>query len=472
MGRSIKKNFIYQSAYQIVLIVVPLVTTPYLSRVLGPDQIGVFSVTQAITNYFVMFAMLGMSSYGVRAISMCRDDRQKRSRTFCSAFAAQLITSSIALVVYLGYTAFITEGGLLVCLLWGLWVLSCLFDITWLFFGVEEFKMPTIRATVTRLVGLVVILLFVKNPDDLWIYVLSISGMFLANQLLLWPFVKRYVSFVKVTGKEVLSHILPSARLLIPAIAISLYTTMDKILVGGVSGMVQAGFFEYSEKLARMPTTVITAMGTVMLPRMAAMISAGKGEESVRLLGRSIDVMLAMAMLFCFGIIGIANDFSIIFLGSDFASCAPIMAILAVSIPIISITNVLGRQYLVPYQKDNQFVISVCCGAAANLVLCVFLLPPLGALGAGIATLVAEFVVLLAQWVFVRGKLPLLKWVIRALPYAGMGLVMMLVLFFVSNELNSIMAPSAIMLAIEVVVGLVVYGVLFLGYRAFKRAKG
>jgi O-antigen/teichoic acid export membrane protein len=457
MSRSVKVNFVYQASYQLLVILTPLVTTPYLSRTLGAEGVGMFSYTHAITNYFVMFAMLGMSNYGVRSIAACGDDRERRSRVFCSAYLCQLTVGCLALFAYVIYALTLAHGGIILTLVWGLWVLSALIDVSWLLFGVEEFKVPTIRSIVTKLLSLVVIFGFVRSSDDLWIYVLAISGSFLLNQLLVWPFVSKYIDIVKPTSCEVLSHLIPNLRLFVPVIAVSLYTSMDKILLGAIAGETQTGYFEYSEKLSKIPMALITAMTTVMLPRMSASIAEGDTKKALGQLDNSLWVMLALAFAFCFGIIAVAPEFAPVFLGDEFAECDVMMAVLALIIPIISFSNVLGKQYLLPTMRDGKYTFSLCVGAAVNIAINLCLIPYLGAMGAAISTVAAELAVAIVQSIVVFYELPLLRYLKNSIPFLVAGIIMCCAVRCVAVQCNSICNLSVQGLVLEILVGAAIY---------------
>lgn len=458
MKQSLKSNFLWNAFYQLLLIITPLVTTPYLSRVLGAEKVGVYSYTYSIASYFVMFAILGMAQYGVREIALAGDDRARRSRVFSSAWAAQLCFSVPLMFLYLVYAlAFSQEGGLLVALVWGLYVLSTSFDISWLFFGVEEFRLPTIRNAATKVVGIAMIFTFVHGPDDLWIYVLSIAGASLVNALLLLPFFRRYVDIARPTWREVKMHFAPNLRLFAPVVAISLYVTFDKIMLGYVSGMEQAGFYEYSEKLSKMPMAVITAMGTVMLPHMTAKLAEGRRDEAIGLVGRSIVLMEAAAFGLAFGIAAISPEFAVLFLGPGYEPCAYVMPIVAAVIPIISASNVVGVQYMLPTCSDKAYTVSVCCGAVVNVALNLALLPSLGAVGAAAATVAAELAVLAYQCWVVRKELPLRRYCARMAPFLCVGLVMFVLVRFVSGVLEPVVGVCWLLLIGEIALGVVVY---------------
>lgn len=454
---SVKKNFLYQATYQLLLILTPLITTPFLSRVLGASQVGVYSYTYSITNYFVMFIVLGISSYGVREIAACGSDRKKRTEAFWGMFSCQLLASVIVVGVYVVYALHDPQGGFVLACVWGMWVLSAVLDISWLFFGVEEFKIPTIRSIVTKIASLVIIFVFIRTPDDLWIYCAAIAGSYLVNQVLLWPFLRRYVDLSRPSFAGIRRHMLPNLRLFIPVIAISFYVTLDKVMLGAMTDMTQTGFFEYSEKLSRMPMAIITAMGTVMLPRMTAELHAGNRDRALELLQRSIWAMLAMAFALMFGIMAIAPEFAPVFLGEQFASCWALMCVLALIVPIVSLSNVLGRQYLLPTDRDRLFTISVCVGAVVNICCNLVLIPQLAAMGAAISTVLAEIAVLVTQVFMTRKELPLLRYLKNAMPFVAFGLVMFLVVRGVASAFDMLWGLSVQGLILEIVVGVFVF---------------
>lgn len=463
---SVKKNFLYQATYQLLLILTPLITTPFLSRVLGAAQVGVYSYTYSITNYFVMFIVLGMSSYGVREIAACGSDRKKRTEIFWGMFSCQLLSSAIVMIVYVVYALNDPQGGFLLACVWGMWVLSAVLDISWLFFGVEEFKIPTIRSIITKLATLAIIFIFIRTPNDLWIYCAAIAGSYLVNQVLLWPFLKRYVdiSWPSITG--IRKHMRPNLQLFIPVIAISFYVTLDKVMLGMMTDMTQTGFFEYSEKLSRMPMAIITAMGTVMLPRMTAELHAGNRDAALGLLRSSMGAMLVMAFAFMFGIIAIAPEFAPVFLGDQFASCWVLMCILALIIPVVSLTNVLGRQYLLPTDRDKLFTMSVCVGAIVNVCCNIALIPHLAAMGAAVSTVLAEAAVLVVQVVMTRKELPLFEYLKSTAPYALIGALMLFAVRAAASVFDGLWGLSVQGLVLEIVVGVVVFAALTCAWSA------
>lgn len=461
---SLKKNFAFNSAYQLLQVITPLVTTPYLARVLGPEQSGVFSYTQSITNYFVLFATLGISTYGVRAIAQCGDDRRLRSKVFWGAYASQLISGGLAALAYVAYAAFIHEGGMLITLLWSLWLIFAAMDVSWLLFGCEEFKIPTIRSTATKLLSLVFIFAFVKTRDDLWLYVLAISGSFFLNGIIVWPFVRRYVDYVRPSASEVKRHLRGNIGLFVPVIAVSVYTTLDKIMLGMMSSEEQVAFFSYSERISRLPLSVLQALGVVMMPRMSYLLMEGQREKALRLLKNSIWIMLAASMALAFGISAVAPEFVPVFLGEGYEPCVGIMTFLVVIIPVISVTNAIGKQYLLPLSRDREYTFSLIVGAAFNVVVNVILIPRMGAAGAAIGTIAAEVSILVVQVACVRGELPLLSYFRDCLPFACIGAMMFACIRLLSPVLQSWLQSDAIGLCFEVSAGAALFSACFFLY--------
>lgn len=457
MARSVKKNFLYNSAYQVLLIITPLVTTPYLSRVLGASGVGLYSYTYAIATYFVMFATLGMSNYGIRAIAAVADDLIRRSRVFCSVFASQLAISVPIFLLYLVYAAVIPQGGTVIALLWGMYVFSSVINISWLFFGMEDFAKVTIINTVTKLFELACIFTLVHSAQDVYIYCGIASLCYFLGFALLLPFTRRYVSLVRPSWAEVKQHFLPNLRLFIPVIAISLYSTLNSVLLGVMSTMEQTGYFDYSHKMAKMPMAVITALGTVMLPHMSNLFAAGRRDEGLELLDTSMWFMLAAGLAMAFGITGIAPEFVPVFFGPGYEPCVPVMIVIAWVVPLICATNVIGAQYLLPMYRDNHYTVSVCAGAVINIVLCLMLIGNLGAIGAAVGTLAAEVMVLAVQAYYVRGELPLLRYARNVLPFVLIGLLMTGVIRIFAFVLVSLAGVSVVTLIAEIIIGVVFF---------------
>jgi O-antigen/teichoic acid export membrane protein len=452
----IKKNFLYNSAYQILLIIAPLITTPYLSRVIGADGNGVFTYTQSIANYFVMFATLGMSNYGVRLIAECGDDREKRSRQFSSALVLCLIICAIVTACYIAFILTCKSSQLGIWLLWIMWIIGAATDVSWLFFGMQEFRAPTIRNFFTKLASIAIIFLLVRTSDDVWAYVAAIAGSYLANSLLILPFVRRYVDPVRPTPTETLSHLKPNVMLFVPVIATSFYTVLDKIMLGSMAGMTQVGLFDYSMKISQMPMAVITALGAVVLPKMTRVIAAGDKAQARTLIKLAMWFMQACAFGLMFGVIGIAPEFVPVFFGEGYETCVPLMTVTSLIIPLICFTNVVGIQFLLPCHRDKDFTMSLLAGAAVNIVLNLVLIPRYGALGTAWASVAAETTVFTVQTFMVRNNLDIRSYLASASPYMVIAAIMAIGIRTLSYSLGNL-APTVEGLTLECFIGVAIY---------------
>lgn len=456
MPHSIKRNFIYSSAYQILNIIVPLVTTPYLSRTIGAEGNGLFSYTQSIANYFVLFAQLGITNYGVREIARCGDNRAARSKVFWNLLAMNIAWGFCVISAYVIYIVNFGFANSILLLIWLCWVVGSVIDVTWLLNGCQEFRIPMIRNACTRIVGMIFIFIFVHTEADVWAYVTAISAPFLANALLVWPFVNRYVDWVKPTFEGACSHLKPNFVLFIPVIAVSLYTLLDKVMLGAMAGMEQAGLYDYAEKISKMPLAVVTALGAVVLPKMTEVVNAGKNEEAKQLIRETMWFMEAVAMGLSWGIVAVSTEFVPVFFGTGYDECVPLMSILSIIIPLICATNVIGVQYLVPSGRDKQYTFSVLIGASVNIMINISFIPQYGAMAAAIATVAAELGVLIAQFMLVKAELELRKYLSGTVPFIIIGISMYLGVRLLSVMMG-VKAVTSIGLIVEVLFGAALY---------------
>lgn len=453
---TLKKNIAYNFIYQVLILLLPLVTAPYLARVIGASGVGSYSYTFTVATYFVYIVKLGLDNYGNRTIASVQNDRYLMSKQFCSIFALQLCCFGIAVALYTCYWAFFAQDKILTAVQ-GVYLLSSLFDINWFFFGIERFSITVIRNTAIKLITTVLIFTFVKTQNDVVTYTLIMSSGFLVSQLALWPFVPRYIDYFRPSLREITVHIKPNAILFVSVIAISIYNMMSRLMLGSMSGMEQVGYFENAAKLISVPTALINAVGTVMLPRSSYLLSNGGGEESLRYIEKTITGVMCFSFLSLFGITVISSGFVRWFYGHGFDETAICLSILSVTVPILGFGNVIRTQYLIPSGGDRVFLLSAICGAVVSLVANLVLIPTYGATGAAIASVAAESAVLSCQVMFVWRSIPVFDYAKKAGVFLVSGVVMHCVL-------GGIGAPQSNLLEImsTAVIGSVVYGAVVL----------
>lgn len=462
---SVKKNFVYNILYQLLVILLPLITAPYISRTLGAKAVGIYSYINSIAYYFLLFAMLGISNHGNRSIASTRDNKEKMNKCFWEIYSIQFITYIVAIISYILYIILFVSENKLIFFIQLIYVVSGLFDISWLFFGLEKFKITVLRNTIIKIFTLICIFIFVKTPDDLWKYTLIFSlGTFL-SQFYLWFNIKDYIHFEKVKLNNVKKHIKSILVLFIPVIAYSIYKVMDKIMIGAMSSYEQVGFYQNSEKIISIPMGVITALGTVMLPRMSNIIAKGENDVAKRYIGISIKLVTIVGSAIAFGIIGASEVFAPVYFGEEFTACSTVMALLAVTVFAMSWANVVRTQYLIPQHNDKVYISSTIVGALINLLVNLLLIPKYGANGAAVGTIFAEFTVMLVQVIYTSKKIPIIKNIISSVPYLIFGLIMMIIVYYEGILLNK----NVITLAIQILTGGIVYCILSLTYMFIRK---
>lgn len=462
---SVKKNFLYQSAYQILTIVLPLLTSPYLARVIGAEGVGIYSYTYTIANYFVISARLGLHNYGNRCIATVRNDPEKLSQTFCDLYFLHAVICGIVMVAYIGFVWY--DGGeyRFILMIQGLYLVAQLLDINWLFFGLEKFKITVTRNTIIKLLTVVCIFLFVRERQDFIKYIVILAVGSALSEIMVWAFVRNYIHFVKPDLRACRKHFLPMLVFFIPSVAVSVYKMMDKIMLGMMSGTVQVGLYENSEKLINICMGFVTALGTVMLPRMTNLVASGRIEESQSAIKKSAKFILILSYAMCFGIIGVSDSFPALFWGEEFAGCSPLMMGLAVSLPFTAIANVIRTQYLIPQHRDREFVSAVCAGAVINLIVNGICIPHMKAMGAVVGTIVAEVIVCLIQLAAAQNRVPIWKYLRESIPFAVFGGIMAFVVWQMGNWLEH----GLLTLILQVLIGGALYLTCTCLYLLFSR---
>lgn len=452
--RQLIKNLSYQTVYQILAVCLPLITTPYISRVIGAEGLGIYSFTYSVVNYFTIFAMLGVLNYGSKTIAIVKKDRRLLSKTFWEIYSLQFISSIVALAGYLVVILVSTENRDIV-LMQTIWVIACVFDISWFFFGIENFKVTVVRNTIIKLLTVAAIFLLVRSSADLWKYVVIMSAGTLISQLALWPFLLREITFYKPTVKGVFAHLKPNLLLFIPLVAISVYHIMDKTMLGMFSTYEQSGFYYNADKVINIPLSLITATGTVMLPRMSALVAEGKKAEEGKLFNQTLDLFMFLTFAMSFGIVAVAQEFIPVFFGRGYEECIRLTYVFAIVMVIKSLSSIIRNQYLIPNNQEKIYTYSVVAGAILNFICnYIFMVPlKLGAMGATLGTLVAEFATCLFYILFTQRKINLMSPILGCLVYLIPGIVM----FCAVRACALINVSVYIQLAIEIIVGAGIY---------------
>ena len=435
MDKKVIKNYLYNLGYQVLIIILPLITTPYVSRVLGAKGIGTYGYTNSITQYFILFGCIGLNLYGQREIAYYQNDIQKRSKVFFELLLLRIITVSISIILY--YFSFCqnpTYGYIFSIQI--IDVVASMFDISWLYQGMEDFKKIVLRNTLVKICGLIIIFMFVKSPADLPIYVLSYSATLLLGNLSMWMYLPKFVKKVSLKYLDIQKHLRPTIVLFLPQIATSIYTMLDKTMIGALTNnTAEVGYYEQSQKIIRMAMTIATSLGTVMLPRVANLFKEGKLNEVKESMYTSFQFISFLTFPLCFGLIGISKGFVPWFFGEGYGKVVYNMMIISPIIIIIGYSNVIGTQFLLPTGRQKEYTLSVCTGTVVNLCCNFLLIPMLLSYGAAIATVIAELSVTLVQVIATHSTFSY-RYIFKLVyKYIIAAVLMLVVLLFLSNRM-------------------------------------
>lgn len=455
------RNFLYNAGYQIFILILPIITVPYIARVLGSEGVGINAFTNSIIQYFVLFGSIGINLYGNRAIAYCRNDKAKMSQVFWEIAFLRMISILISYGLFLVFLFFI-DSFKEYYLYQSLLILAAGIDISWFFMGNEDFKKTILRNSIVKIISLISIFVFVKEKDDLTIYILIMSLSIFLGNLTLWPYLKRSVNKPNISNLNLVQHLKPSVSLFIPQIATQVYLILNKTMLGILDGVQSTGYYENSDKIVKIVLAIVTATGTVMLPRVANTFAKGDIKKVNEYLYKSFDYVSLLCIPMAFGLAAIAPKFSVWFLGKEFAITGNLISVLSFVIIWIGWSNVLGTQYLLPTNKTKFFTFSVTAGAISNLSLNILLIPLFGIYGAVFATVISELIVTLVQLYFVKRFISVSLLFEEKWKYILSGILM----FAVVRYLNTALEMNVLMLILQMVIGIIVYISLIFMLRA------
>lgn len=463
----IKKNLLYSISYQILTIILPLITAPYVTRILQAKGLGVYSKSQALAHYFLLFAMLGVNNYGNRAIARVRDNRIEVSKTFWEIYSFQAITAVISMIVYWIYCLGFAADNRLIYMMQAFYVMSGVFDVNWCCFGMEKFRLTAIRSMVVRILTAIAVFTLVNSSDDLWLYTFIISFGYIVSTLVIWPFIKKHIDFVKPSWSGIKRHVKPNLVLFWPVIAVSLYNIMDKLMLGWFSEDEEVAFYTYAERIVTIPTTLILALDNVIMPRMSNLFAADVKSDKIKFLMDNVMMFaMFMAAAMGFGLAGVADVFAPWFYGKAFTRCGYFIILLSPVIVIKAWAGAIRTQFIIPTGRDRIYVLSLTSGAIVNLILNALLIPRINGVGAIIGTLAAEFAVCFIQFFCCRKEIDIKNYMINGFSFCMIGAIM----FVVIEMLSHVSDYAVITMMVQIICGAIIY-VMFGGFYMIKLRK-
>ena len=392
------KNYLYNLSYQILTIILPIITVPYVTRIFTSEALGNYVFYNSIVSYFSLFAMLGIGVYGTKQIAAASDV----SSTFWNIYAIQLIASILAISVYVITVFSIPQMEGVIPLIVGITLLAKMIDISWLFSGKEDFKKITIRNVVIRIIGVISIFTFVKSSDDLYLYVFLIVIFDFLGQFVMWVPAKKFIKRPSFNANSIKKNLHPIVLLFLPQVAISLYVVLDRTLLGLLGSYSDVGIYEQGQKLISILLKVVSSLGVVMLPRVANLLSERKDREVQNMVKFSFILYNLIIFPMIFGLIAVNEVFVKLFLGQNFQEVKYVLYIIVFNIMFVGWTNILGYQVLVVRNKNKEFMLSTTIPAFVSVAVNIAVIPFFGYIGASITSVVVEILVFAIQWYYSR----------------------------------------------------------------------
>ncbi|GAP02343.1 PST family polysaccharide transporter [Fructobacillus pseudoficulneus] len=465
----VAKNYLYNAAYQLLNIIAPIITLPYLARVLGKNGVGVASWTNSLVTYFLLIASLGIVTYGSREIAYVHKNESLRQKKFWEIQTIHFIAGFVALILYI---AFIYAGGAFnhrihqneLFLWYQIWVIfSGIFDISWYFIGLEDFKKTVLRNMMIKLAMTVLIFVVVKTPNDIGAYILLLALSQVFGNLSMWFYLIGHFHLPKLKNLNLKPHWHPVFMMFLPTIATQIYLQLNKTMLPFITGATaSSGIYDNADKIIKVCLALVTSVGMVMLPRMSAHYAAGEHDQMKKAIHSSMDFVSAIAVPLAFGIAAVGPTAMLWFLGKSWGDVGSALVLLTPIIVFIGWSNVIGNQFLIPTKRLSEYTWSVTFGAILNVFLNFFLIFLWGVEGAAVATAISEFAVIAYQLVVTRKDMNVMAHFKGVWRYLLAGVLM----YFAVNvfvKTHSVGIKSTLM---EAVIGVLVYAIALFILRA------
>ena len=457
---SVKKNFFISTLYEILCIITPFITAPYVSRVLGAEQIGVNSFVHSVQAYFCMFATLGTAAYGTREISRNRDNAYERSKLFWEIELLSIFTSGIAVIVWCIFIIFTVEYKIYYIIL-TLGIFDKMFAIGWFYSGTEQFKYTVTRNTIVKITGIILVFTFVHSSDDLIIFILINTLCNLFGALSMWIPLKKFLVKVPLKELKIWRHLKETLVYFVPTIATSVYQVLDRTLIGLITHEEnQNGFYEQANKIINLIKIMsFGAISGVVGSRISYLFTQNKIDEIKQRIRKSIDFVMLMGIGSCAGMYGIAKRFIPFFFGEGYDQVISLLYILLPIVLIVGMNVIFVHLYYVPVGKRKQSSNYIIMGAVFNLIANILLIPKWKAYGAAVGSIIAEVVILIFCFVHCNGFYSVKQLLLSMYKKLFAAMIMLVYLFIIDRVLT---VQNWIVLVIQVIGGALIYFVVLL----------
>lgn len=432
--RRLAKNYIYQSIYQIVSLVLPLITLPIVSRSLGAEGLGTWNFTYSVVNYFMLIASLGLLNYGARTVALARDDKEKLSSLFCELELISVVSSLIVICIFCLVIVF--GGHPTIYAIQLLLLVGCMLDISWFFFGLEEFYIVTSINVIVRIMGFLLILMLIKSRSDLNTFVVIQVLTPVVSQAIPWFWLRHRIRLVRVNLLHALKHVRYLFGYLGAKVAVNLYQNIGTTMLGLMSSMAIAGIYANSMLVVTMSGSLVVAFNTVLIPKMTRTYTE-RPDKMASLLGQTIHFQLFLTVGMAFGIAAIATKFVPWFFDSTFSEMTHILPIISIYIILNGVNSTIASQYLIPRNDMKEYNYSTVAAAVVTIILAMLSIPKLGINGAVISTLVGQTFLLVWRYCRLKREIKVHLEIWLVCRFLIVGALMWIIVYFATNGMEA-----------------------------------
>lgn len=453
-------NYVYNASYQLLVIAAALVTTPYLARSLGPGALGVYGYIVSVASILQTLALLSLYTYGSRQVAYSRDSASEVNQVFWELMAIRCLLGVVVSVAYWGI-ALITPYTQLF-LIYYPWMLANILDVTWFFIGFEDMKVVVLKNVAVKIACVLSIFCFVRNENGLVTYLMIMSVFTFLGNVSVYPQLQRYVGKPDINQGFMRLHLSNAVKLFIPEVTSNLTHRINHITMGHVLDTADdIAFFDQGEKIINIPSSLVTAMNSVVMPRMANDHARQKDNsvEDYAVAVGSAELMVAIPL--AVGVASVADRLVPWFFGPGFERAIPVIQIMSPLIVIDSLIGIVGAQYLTATNKTTVLNQSNGLGLCMNIVLNMLLVPMAGCIGAVLSTVFARLAILAYQVLVTLNGLTYSSIARSALRYSAASLVMMAVVLFAGQLVEN----DLVCTVVQVPIGCLTYLALLIAGR-------
>ena len=458
MAQSVKVNFILNLINIGTQMLFPIITFPYVCRVIGPEGIGQVSFFQSIISYITLFTCLGIPMYAVREIARVRNDIVEMNKTAIEILLFHLLLTILGYLVVSVLCLVVPQihDNTPLFLVLSLTILFTAFGCEWFYQGIEDFKYITIRGLVVKFVSLGLLFVFVKTKEDLIYYGLYTVFGILGGNIFNFIRLRRYIKKKNVIFSQlrIFRHTKPILVIFSFNAVTSIYLQLNPVILGFLKDSISVGYFAAATKIMGMVKNLSICLGTVMMPRVSNLWAENRKEEFKDLIQKSYDFTILFSLPLTVAVIVTAHSLIKVLCGDEFEPAVLTSQIIAPIILIVGVANVMGIQTLYPMGKIKLVTWSCCVGAVVELILCLSLIPFLGDKGAAISYFMAEITTAIVMFIMGRNYIPIQYIKVQHMLYLIGCLLMAIIVGLVPYVLS---ISNIYVLVVQAIVGIIIY---------------